>query len=140
MSPSWGATLEGSEPDSKGLQEHLPPPSPRRMIPRYGAGRQDSWQRGLRRRQRRHHRPIQCHFLMPRTRPKATENTREGDRPRSLKTTASASQPRKTEEVEGRRGGAAYVQLRLSTLGITVMLPLVRRQGRVLLICLMSVC
>ena len=37
-----------------------------------------------------------------------TEKTREGDGPRSQKTTAS--QPRKTEEVEGGRGGAAYVE------------------------------
>ena len=40
------------------------------MIARYGAGWRDSWQKGLQRRRRRRHRPPQCHFLMPSTRPR----------------------------------------------------------------------
>jgi len=61
-----------------------------------------------------------------------TEKAREGDAPGAQ--TTAASQPRKTEveEVELRMPGP-------STLGTTAMLPLVRRQGRVLLnVCMLG--
>jgi len=49
----------------------------RRMFARYDAGWQNSWQRGLERRRRCHHRP-QYDFLMPSTRPMLLPGPKRG--------------------------------------------------------------
>jgi len=101
----------------------------RRMIARYGAGWRDSWQRGLQRRWRRRHRPPQCHFLMPPTkrrllpRPKRCWN---GVHPvhRRRRHTGRAKRRRKKRTTTTRW---SYVCPGLSTLGITAVVPRMRR-------------
>src|SRR5712691_5008299 len=109
------------------------------MFARFEAGWRNSWQRGLERRGRCHHRPPQCDFLnsdaLNKTKAVAeTETAREGDGLHAW--TTSASRLRKMEEDEIRKrkrwSYGPYVCLGLSTSGISANLTSTIKQLRAL--------